>query len=62
MMRVELRQHFSAEERLRLAENDLDTFQADVASIRRMLVGILVSTTSAAVMLAINIAVQVAGR
>ena len=62
MMRVELRQHFSAEERLRLAENDLDTFQADVASIRRMLFGILVSTTSAAVMLAINIAVQVAGR
>lgn len=60
--RLAMRRDFPVGERLSLAENDLDSLGAAVDSMRRLLMGILVSTTSASLLVAVNIAIQFAGK
>ncbi len=68
MTRVEERRDFDIPVRVALAESDLDRndqgmahIAAEVKALRNVLVGILVSIATAAVLFAINIAVQAAG-
>ena len=46
--------------RLSLLEHDADEFEAAIATMRTLLIGVLVSTTTAAILLAINLGVRAA--
>lgn len=46
--------------RISLLEHDADEFESALATIKTLLVGILVSTTTAAILLALNLIVQTA--
>lgn len=59
--RVDIRSGMALPQRMRLAENDLDIIEDAIGSMRRLLVGILVTTASGSVMLAINVLAQLGG-
>ncbi len=66
--RVTDRQNFDDKTRLTLVETDLDKndqekegIRQELKALRNVLIGILISTATASVMLAINIVVQKAG-
>lgn len=67
--RAAARQAFDQETRVALLEGDIDEFEltmnalrSELGGIRRVLVGLLVSVTTACILLAINIAVVGGGR
>lgn len=68
MTRREARETFDTPTRVRLVEDDLDQFaealtglKTELSALRAVLVGVLVSVTTAAIMLAISIVVNVGG-
>lgn len=58
MVRGVSRGGYTAETRLSLLEHDADVFEASIATIRNLLVGILISTTTASMLLAVNLLVS----
>ena len=55
--RQTLRASYPLDTRMSLIEHDLDEFESALTTIKTLLIGILVSTTTAAILLAINLVV-----
>jgi len=68
LTRTAERQNYVLDTRISLLESDLDKFEegmegirAELRGLNRIMLGVLVSVTTAAILLALNIALQAAG-
>lgn len=55
--RAEVRRHIDIAGRVALLENDVDTYEKDLTSIRKSINGLLIAITTACILLAINAAI-----
>jgi hypothetical protein len=61
MSRTEQREGFPPEVRIRLLEGDMDEVATGMAGVRRLLQGLLVTTASGSIFLALNLVVGTLG-